>query len=85
VSFMYSYPNLWPLKARAVERIVRALEPFDYGQVYSAFWNMRILDDGKGAVARSAERYLAAIADQDQGNEKGTAMSRRSRPSKPGV
>ncbi|MGE0008883.1 MAG: MBL fold metallo-hydrolase [Parvibaculaceae bacterium] len=54
VSFMYSYPNLWPLNARAVERIVRALEPFDYGQVYSAFWNMRILDDGKGAVARSA-------------------------------
>ena len=63
VSFMYSYPNLWPLNARAVKRIAGALEPFDYGQVYSAFWQMRILEDGKGAVARSVERYLKAIAD----------------------
>ncbi len=63
VSFMYSYPNTWPLNARAVKRIARSLEPFDYGQVYSAFWNMRIIEDGKGAVARSVERYLKAIAD----------------------
>ena len=63
VSFMYSYPNLWPLNARAVSRIARAVEPFDYDQIYSAFWNMRILTDGKGAVARSVERYLKAIAD----------------------
>jgi len=63
VSFMYSYPNTWPLNARAIKRIARALEPFDYGQVYSAFWNMRILEGGKGAVARSVERYLKAIAD----------------------
>jgi glyoxylase-like metal-dependent hydrolase (beta-lactamase superfamily II) len=63
VSFMYSYPNLWPLNARAVKRIARALEPFDYDRVYSAFWHMRILEDGKAAVARSVERYLKAIAD----------------------
>jgi hypothetical protein len=63
VSFMYSYPNLWPLNARAVKRIAQALEPFDYEQVYSAFWHMRILEDGKRAVARSVERYLKAIAD----------------------
>lgn len=63
VSFMYSYPNVVPLNARAVKRIAGALESFDYGQVYSAFWNMRILADGKGAVARSVERYLTAIAD----------------------
>lgn len=63
VSFMYSYPNIWPLNARAISRIARALESFDYAQVYSAFWNMRILEDGKGAVARSVDRYLEAIAD----------------------
>ncbi|MGE3874996.1 MAG: MBL fold metallo-hydrolase [Parvibaculaceae bacterium] len=63
VSFMYSYPNIWPLNARAINRIARALESFDYAQVYSAFWNMRILEDGKGAVARSVDRYLEAIAD----------------------
>jgi hypothetical protein len=63
VSFMYSYPNLWPLNARAVKRIAQAIEPFDYEQVYSAFWYMRILEDGKEAVARSVKRYLEAIAD----------------------
>jgi glyoxylase-like metal-dependent hydrolase (beta-lactamase superfamily II) len=63
VSFMYSYPNLWPLNAQAVRRIARALEPFDYEHVYSAFWHMRILADGKAAVARSVERYLTAITD----------------------
>jgi hypothetical protein len=63
ISFMYSYPNLWPLNARAVNRIALALAPFEYEQVYSAFWNMRILEDGKAAVARSVERYLQAIAD----------------------
>ena len=63
VSFMYSYPNLWPLNARAVKHIARMLEPFDYDQIYSAFRNMRVLEDGKGAVARSVERYLKAIAD----------------------
>ena len=57
------YPNTWPLNARAIKRIARALEPYDYDKVYSAFWNMRILEDGKGAVARSVARYLKAIAD----------------------
>jgi hypothetical protein len=60
---MYSYPNSWPLNARAIRRIAKALEPFDYDQVYSAFWNMRIIADGKEAVARSVDRYLKAIAD----------------------
>ena len=41
----------------------RHWQPFEYEQVYSAFWNMRILEDGKEAVARSVERYLKAIAD----------------------
>src|SRR2546423_1211533 len=30
VSFMYSYPNYIPLPASAVERIVKAVEPFEY-------------------------------------------------------
>jgi glyoxylase-like metal-dependent hydrolase (beta-lactamase superfamily II) len=61
VSFMYSYPNHIPLNASAVERIVQAAEPFPYERVYGAFWDMEILQDGKQAVRRSAERYLRAI------------------------
>ena len=61
VSFMYSYPNYIPLPAPAIERIVRALEPFEYDRVYGAFWDMVIDRDGKAAVKRSAARYLRAI------------------------
>ncbi len=66
VSFMYSYPNYVPLSAAAVERIVRAVEPFEYDRVYGAFWDTVIERDGKAAVARSAERYRRAIRGETQ-------------------
>jgi hypothetical protein len=61
VSFMYSYPNYIPLPASAIERIVRAVEPFTFDRIYGAFWNMVIQRDGKAALQRSAARYLRAI------------------------
>jgi hypothetical protein len=61
VSFMCSYPNYIPLPASALERIVNAVEPFEYDRVYGAFWDMVIDRDGKAVVKRSAERYLRAI------------------------
>jgi glyoxylase-like metal-dependent hydrolase (beta-lactamase superfamily II) len=64
VSFMYSYPNYVPLSASSVERVVRAVESFEYDRVYGAFWDTVIDQDGKAAVARSAERYLRAINGQ---------------------
>src|SRR5205823_1967696 len=50
VSFMYSYPNYIPLPASAIERIVKAVEPFEYDRVYGAFWDMVIERDGKAVV-----------------------------------
>jgi glyoxylase-like metal-dependent hydrolase (beta-lactamase superfamily II) len=61
VSFMWSYPNYIPLAASAIERIVKAVEPFEYDRVYGAFWDMVIEADGKAVVKRSAERYRTAI------------------------
>lgn len=61
VSFMYSYPNYVPLSAAAVDRIVRAVEPFAFERVYGAFWDTVIARDGKAAVQRSAERYRRAL------------------------
>ena len=61
VSFMYSYPNLIPVNARTVESIVRAVRDYAYDRIYAGWWD-RVLDrDAKAAVARSAERYIAAI------------------------
>jgi glyoxylase-like metal-dependent hydrolase (beta-lactamase superfamily II) len=61
VSFMYSFPNLIPLTASAVRRILAALEPFAYDRIYSAWFDRVLLADAQAAVARSAERYLRAI------------------------
>ncbi len=58
---MYSFPNLIPLNAKAVERIVKAVKPFAFDRIYAGWWD-RVLDgDAKAAVQRSAERYIAAM------------------------
>ena len=61
VSFMRSYPNLIPLGAKAIYRIVETIEPFPFDQIYGGWWKASVLSDAKAAVARSAERYLRAI------------------------
>lgn len=60
VTFMYSYPNLIPLDAGTVRRIVAAVEPFPFERVYGAF-GRNVMQDGRGAVRRSAERYIAHL------------------------
>jgi glyoxylase-like metal-dependent hydrolase (beta-lactamase superfamily II) len=61
VSFMRSYPNLIPLGAAAIHRILDVIEPFPFDQIHGGWWKANVLSDAKGAVARSAERYLRAI------------------------
>lgn len=62
VSFMYSYPNMIPLNARAIERIVQAVEPFEFDRLYGGWWDSIMPTDAKSAVKRSAERYIKAIS-----------------------
>jgi glyoxylase-like metal-dependent hydrolase (beta-lactamase superfamily II) len=61
VSFMYSYPNYIPLSAASVRRMVDALEPYAFERVYGAWFDAIVREDGKGAVQRSAARYLRAL------------------------
>lgn len=61
VSFMYSYPNMIPLPASAVQYIVDAVEPYSFDRIYGAFWGKVVVNDGKQAVRRSAERYISAL------------------------
>jgi hypothetical protein len=62
VSFMYSFPNLIPLPAKAVRHIVEAVEPYPYDRLYSAWFDHVTAQDAKAAVHRSAERYIRAIS-----------------------
>jgi hypothetical protein len=61
VSFMYSYPNLIPLPASQVRQVVDRVEPYRFDRIYGAWWDRVVAADAKAAVARSAERYIAAI------------------------
>lgn len=61
VSFMYSFPNYIPLHATAVRKIITALEPFAYDRIYGGWFGTVIPVDAQASVARSAERYIAAI------------------------
>src|SRR5213595_305851 len=62
VSFMRSYPNIIPLGTAAIRRILERTDPFPFDQIYGGWWKAKVLSDAKAAVARSAERYLRAIA-----------------------
>lgn len=61
VSFMFSYPDLIPLPAGKVRHVVEMVEPFQFERIYGGWWDRTVRQDGKAAVARSAERYLRAI------------------------
>jgi len=61
VSFMRSYPNLIPLPADAVERIVAAVRPYRYDRIYGGWWDRVVRAGGGSAVERSAARYLRWI------------------------
>lgn len=59
VSFMRSYPNLIPLPAEQVHRILAAVAPYSYDRVYGGWWDRVVRTGGKAAVRRSADRYVA--------------------------
>ncbi|HZM67805.1 MAG TPA: MBL fold metallo-hydrolase [Nakamurella sp.] len=61
ISFMYSYPNYIPEHPDTIMNAVRMVEPLDFEVIYGAWWGKVVTQDAKGAVARSAERYLRHI------------------------
>jgi glyoxylase-like metal-dependent hydrolase (beta-lactamase superfamily II) len=65
VSFMRSYPNMWPLSRAAVESIVAAVAPFEYDRIYGAWWDRHVETDAKAAVVRSLERYVQLLEQDD--------------------
>jgi len=61
VSFMRSYPNLIPLPAEEIRRIVATVRPYAFERIYGGWWDRVTQSDGRGAVERSARRYLKWI------------------------
>ena len=61
VSFMRSYPNLIPLSANEVRRIVSTVRPYPLDRVYGGWWDRVIDRDGMAAIEKSADRYVRWI------------------------
>ncbi len=61
VSFMYSFPNLIPLSAPAIDQILKAIEPYKYDRIYGAWFDRVLEGDAPAAVSRSADRYGRAV------------------------
>jgi glyoxylase-like metal-dependent hydrolase (beta-lactamase superfamily II) len=61
LSFMYSFPNYIPLNAKTVRSMVAAVDDRQFEKIYGAFGHV-VKSDGNGALQRSVERYVRAIA-----------------------
>jgi glyoxylase-like metal-dependent hydrolase (beta-lactamase superfamily II) len=59
MSFMRSYPNLIPLSAGQVRRILAVVEPLEFDRIYGGWWGRVVRTGGKEAVRASAERYIS--------------------------
>lgn len=61
LSFMRSYPNFIPLSAKEVETIGKALAPYSFDVIYGHYFDRVIATGAKQLLAKSIERYVAAI------------------------
>jgi hypothetical protein len=57
---MWSYPNVLPLPATEVRRIVSTLDGWTFDRVWGAWWGRVIRSGAKDVVRESAERYVRA-------------------------
>lgn len=64
VSFMWSYPNLIPLDEATVRSIAGRVGQFRFDRIYGGWWGRVVVQDGPGAVRRSADRYIARLHGQ---------------------
>lgn len=62
VSFMYSYPNLIPMKPSDVQGMRSRLAGYDFEDVYGYTWRRNIIGGGRAAVDASFARYFASIS-----------------------
>ncbi|KAG0365078.1 metallo-beta-lactamase [Gamsiella multidivaricata] len=57
VSFMYSFPNYWPLPPNQVKTIWKSVRPYEVDNVLGAWVGKEILGNGRRIVYESAKLY----------------------------
>lgn len=66
VSFMYSYPNMIPMRTSDVIEMRNRLEKYKFEDVFGYTWGRNIIGDGRHAVNESFDRYLNAVRSQKE-------------------
>ncbi|WP_106477341.1 MBL fold metallo-hydrolase [Phytohalomonas tamaricis] len=61
VSFLYSYPNLIPLPASKVADMNAQVQRLEFDRIYGSWTDRNVIGDARTKVARSAQRYIAAL------------------------
>jgi hypothetical protein len=61
VTFMRSYPNYIPLSVASVRGVVEAVRPYAFERIYGGWWGTEVVEGGKEAIERSAERYIRRV------------------------
>ncbi|KAI8347379.1 metallo-beta-lactamase [Mortierella sp. GBAus27b] len=57
VSFMYSFPNYWPLAPNAVKAIWRTVRPYQIDNILGAWVGKEIVGNGRNVIFESAKLY----------------------------
>jgi hypothetical protein len=60
---MWSYPGQIPLSGSKVKHVAEAVEPLEFDRIYGGWWDFHIEESARVILARSIQRYLAAICD----------------------
>jgi len=61
VSFMYSYPNMIPMRTSDVIEMRTRLQKYEFEDVFGYTWGRNIIGGGRHAVDESYDRYLDAV------------------------
>lgn len=61
VSFLYSYPNMVPMRTSDVIAMRQRLADYAFEDVFGYTWGLNIIGGGRQAVDVSFARYLAAV------------------------
>lgn len=62
VSFMYSYPNMVPMRTSDILEMRERLAAYEFEDVYGYTWGRDIIGGGRQAVDASMDRFLTAVA-----------------------
>lgn len=61
ISFMWSYPNMMPLPAAEIRRLMERVSARPFERIYGAFFGQNVLANAHAVLGESAARYIELL------------------------